>query len=113
MKARRPHTLFRLAEGAVVTGLGLRLAGERTHAISSGLFLAAGLAFRFAWLEVGRVSAHDDEAVAQTARGEGAPTERREVSRDRAAARSVPVRVWTETVRRMSLLAERVVPGLG
>jgi formate-dependent nitrite reductase membrane component NrfD len=113
MKVRRPRTLFRLAETAVVAGLGLRLAGERAHAISSALYLTGGLAFRYGWLEVGRVSARDHEAVAQTARGEGATSGPRELSRARAAGGSAVARAWTEGVRRMSLRVEQALSGLG
>jgi hypothetical protein len=106
----RPRTLFRLAEGSVLAGLALRLAGERVHAVSSVLYLAGGLAFRYAWVEAGRASARDDVAVARTARGHAAPHERREESRWRTPGSAARGRVWTETVRRASLLAERVLP---
>jgi formate-dependent nitrite reductase membrane component NrfD len=109
MKQRRPRALFRLAEAAVVAGLVLRLAGERTHVASSGLYLAGGLAFRYAWVEVGRVSARDDEAVSAVARGAGAPNERRELSHARTPGRTAPALAWTETVRRVSLFAERAL----
>ena len=36
--------------------------------VASGVFLLAGMAFRFAWVGAGRTSALDDEAVAMTAR---------------------------------------------
>jgi Polysulphide reductase, NrfD len=106
----RPRTLFRVAEGSVLTGLALRLAGERVHAVSSVLYLAGGLAFRYAWVEAGRASARDDVAVARTARGHAAPAERRQASRWRDPRGAAPGRVWTETVRRTSLLAERLLP---
>jgi formate-dependent nitrite reductase membrane component NrfD len=96
LKARRPHRLFRLAEAAVVAGLGLRLSGRRTYGVSSSLYLAAGLAFRFAWVEAGRASARDHAGVAQTARS--IATERRP-----------PAAGWTEAVRRLSLLVERAL----
>ncbi len=71
----RPGRLHRLAETGIVAGLATRLARRRVgatadHAASS-LFLAAGLAFRFAWVEAGRASAADDEAVAINARRAG------------------------------------------
>jgi polysulfide reductase-like protein len=109
MKERRPRTLFRLAETAVMCGLALRLAGERTHAISSALYLVGGLAFRRAWVEVGPVSARDDVAVALNARGGEAHSERHEVSRPRPPRCSSLARAWTGTVGRASLLAERAL----
>jgi formate-dependent nitrite reductase membrane component NrfD len=64
--------LFRGAKWAVRTGLALRLvrrrAGPTSHHVASGLYLAAGLAFRYAWVAAGRNSARDDRAVAKTAR---------------------------------------------
>jgi DMSO reductase anchor subunit len=68
----RPGRLLQLARGSVLAGLGLRLARRRVGAwvdhVSSLLFLAAGLAFRFAWVGAGRASAEDHEAVALMAR---------------------------------------------
>jgi formate-dependent nitrite reductase membrane component NrfD len=65
--------LFRFAKRAVVTGLALRLlrkrAGPWTHDAASVLYLAGGLAFRYAWVDAGRESATDDAAVAGMARG--------------------------------------------
>jgi hypothetical protein len=56
-----------------VTGLALRLlrkrAGPWTHDAASVLYLAGGLAFRYAWVDAGRESATDDAAVAGMARG--------------------------------------------
>jgi len=71
----RPGRLLRLARGGVVAGLALRALGRRggpvpEHA-ASALFLAAGLAFRFAWVGAGRASAEDHEAVALAARRGG------------------------------------------
>jgi formate-dependent nitrite reductase membrane component NrfD len=64
--------LFRFAKGAVETGLTLRLfrkrGGEVTHHAASALYLAGGLAFRYAWVDAGRHSATDDAAVARMAR---------------------------------------------
>jgi formate-dependent nitrite reductase membrane component NrfD len=64
--------LFRFAKGAVTTGLALRLVrkrgGEWTHHAASVLYLAGGLAFRYAWVDAGRHSATDDAAVARMAR---------------------------------------------
>jgi hypothetical protein len=68
----RPGRLFRFAKSAVMGGLALRGLGSRLGTapghVSSALFLAAGLAFRFAWVGAGRTSASDHEAVARTAR---------------------------------------------
>jgi hypothetical protein len=36
--------------------------------VASVLYLLGGLSFRFAWIEAGRQSAGDDEAVARMAR---------------------------------------------
>jgi hypothetical protein len=60
--------LRRAAELGVAAGLGLsalrpRLGPTAGHA-SSALYLAAGLAFRYAWVMAGRASASDDRAVA-------------------------------------------------
>jgi formate-dependent nitrite reductase membrane component NrfD len=73
----RPGTLFKLARGSVIAGLSLRAARKRggpwTHHLASVLYLAAGLAYRFAWVGAGRTSADDDEAVARTARRKARP----------------------------------------
>lgn len=65
--------LFRAAKLSVATGLGLRLfrrrLGPRAHHVASCLYLAGGLAFRYAWVEAGKGSAADDEGVALMARG--------------------------------------------
>lgn len=74
-----PGRLFKAAKWAVRTGLALRLArrrfGPATHHVASGLYLAGGLAFRYAWVGAGRASALDDEAVALTARARATPRE--------------------------------------
>jgi hypothetical protein len=62
--------LFRFAKWAVRGGLALRFApwrGAADHA-ASALYLLAALAFRFGWVEAGKASAHDDQAVARMAR---------------------------------------------
>jgi formate-dependent nitrite reductase membrane component NrfD len=68
----RPGMLFKLAKWGVRSGLALRLArrrgGPKVHHLASVLYVLSGLAFRFAWVEAGRSSANDDEAVARTAR---------------------------------------------
>jgi hypothetical protein len=81
------------------------------------LYLAGGLAFRFAWVFGGRASAEHDEAVAAMARGGQALDEETERSRDRRAvsiSRSpLPLprarRAWAEAVRRASLAVERLI----
>ncbi len=73
----RPGRQFQVARGAVIAGLSLRLARKRggpwTHHLASLLYLAAGLAYRFAWVGAGRNSAHDHEAVARMARRKARP----------------------------------------
>ncbi len=67
----RPGRLFRAAKWLARAGLTLRLARRRpwTQHVASGCFLASALCFRYAWVGAGPLSAHDDEAVARTARG--------------------------------------------
>jgi formate-dependent nitrite reductase membrane component NrfD len=78
----RANKLFEFAKWSVRAGLALRFARKRggpwTHHVASVLYLLGGLSFRFAWVEAGRHSAHDDEAVARMARvrGGGARRER-------------------------------------
>jgi len=68
----RPGRLFAFAKWSVRGGLALRLGRKRggpwVPHVASVLYLAAGLAFRFAWLGAGRASAEDHEAVALMAR---------------------------------------------
>ena len=68
----RPGKLFKAAKWSVRAGLALRLArkpgGPATHHVASLLYLAAGLMFRFAWVESGPPSARDDRVVAEMAR---------------------------------------------
>jgi hypothetical protein len=65
----RANRLFELAKWSVRAGLSLRFVrgrgGPWTHHVASVLYLLGGLSFRFAWIEAGRNSAHDDEAVAR------------------------------------------------
>jgi hypothetical protein len=72
LEVGRPGKLFQAAKWMVRAGLALRLGRARRGPwvghVSSGLFLLAGLCFRFAWVGAGRTSAHDDEAVAKMAR---------------------------------------------
>jgi formate-dependent nitrite reductase membrane component NrfD len=71
----RANRLFEFAKWAVRAGLGLRFARARggpwTHHVASVLYLLGGLSFRFAWIEAGRNSARDDEAVARMSRVPG------------------------------------------
>ena len=71
----RAGRLFELAKWSVRGGLALRFARKRggpwAHHVASILYLLGGLAFRFAWVEAGRHSAHDDEAVARMSRVPG------------------------------------------
>ena len=65
---------LRTAKALVGGGLALNLLGRRrvrtpVEHVASVLYLAGGLAFRFAWVEAGKASARDDEAVALMARG--------------------------------------------
>lgn len=68
----RANRLFEFAKWSVRTGLALRFARKRggpwTHHVASTLYLLGGLSFRFAWVEAGRNSAHDADAVARAAR---------------------------------------------
>jgi hypothetical protein len=68
----RPGRLFKLATWGVRSGLALRLLGRRGGPVgehlASAIFLLAGLGYRLAWVEAGKASAHDDEAVAAMAR---------------------------------------------
>jgi len=67
----RPGRLFKLAKWSVRAGLALRFARSRgpwVHHVASVVYLAAGLAFRYAWVGAGRRSAQHDEVVAKMAR---------------------------------------------
>jgi hypothetical protein len=72
LREGRAGRLFDAARWAVRAGLGLRLAGRRAGPVGdhapSALFALAALAFRFAWVEAGRASARDEEAVIEMAR---------------------------------------------
>jgi formate-dependent nitrite reductase membrane component NrfD len=71
----RANRLFELAKWSVRAGLALRFARKRvgpwTHHVASVLYLLGGLSFRFAWVEAGKISARDDEAVARMSRVRG------------------------------------------
>jgi hypothetical protein len=75
LREDRGGRLFKAAKWSVRAGLALRLArrrgGPRMHHLASCLYLGAGLAFRYAWVEAGKHSARDDEAVARMARSRG------------------------------------------
>ena len=68
-----PGKQFRAAKWLVRAGLGLRFVRARTgrpaHDVASVLYLRAGLLVRFAWVGAGKLSARDDERVAEMARG--------------------------------------------
>jgi hypothetical protein len=66
----RPGRVFTFAKWAVRGGLALRFSPRRgvTDHVASALYLLAALAFRFGWVEAGKTSARDDEAVARMAR---------------------------------------------
>jgi Polysulphide reductase, NrfD len=121
----RPGMLFRGAKAATVVGLALqalrgRLGGGPAQHAASVCYLAGGLAFRLAWVEAGKASARDDEAVARTARGKVTLEDRRahppraggtvsELRRPIGGPGPALARAWTETLRRASLLVEGVV----
>lgn len=107
--------MLRSAKAAVILGLSTRLVGRRLgpriHDVASGLYLAGGLLFRFAWVYAGKSSAADHEAVVALAR-EGSQTEPVTSSERRPVA--LPGRrAWGEAVRRVSLAVESVARGGG
>ncbi|HWF73817.1 MAG TPA: NrfD/PsrC family molybdoenzyme membrane anchor subunit [Solirubrobacteraceae bacterium] len=120
-----PARLSRIAKTLVSSGLLLPLiargrARRPAQNVASLLYLAGGLAFRFAWVEAGKASAHDDDAVALMARGSVTAderlrvgTEQRALSEDRPPlADGGPVKVlraWSAAVGRASLFAESVL----
>ena len=122
LRRGRPGEMLRAAKSLVVLGLSLRAlvrnAGPRADDVSSVMYLAAGLAFRYAWVYGGRASAADDRAVTAMGRGRWAlhddgeePRQPRALSASRSplplpdAAR----RTYAESVRRTSLAIERLV----
>jgi formate-dependent nitrite reductase membrane component NrfD len=118
-----PGRLFRTAETLAAAGVALNLLGARRttglgQELASFLYLGAGLAFRFAWIEAGKASARDDEAVALMSLGrvtadERLPegTERHTVSEHRAPRRraSPVLRAWSGAIGRASLMTERML----
>src|SRR5690349_11121094 len=116
----RPGVYFRTAKSLVGLGFALRLVARRTgpreHDLASFMYLAAALAFRFAWVYAGQASAADDAVVAATARGRGAPqvdTHQAWQQRAMSTRRSLlplpaaATRAYGEAVRRTSLAIER------
>jgi Polysulphide reductase, NrfD len=69
----RPGRLYKTAKTLAAAGIAARLAHRRLPAgvqhVSSVGYMAAALCFRYAWVEAGKASARDDEAVARMARG--------------------------------------------
>ena len=74
------------ARPALARGRG----GPWPHHLASVLYLAAGLAFRYAWVEAGQASARDDRAVAWMASGTGTSRYWRTTASSRTAARPLP-----------------------
>ncbi len=109
--------LFRIAKSLVVLGLSLqvvaRRTGPRADDLASIMYLAGGLAFRFAWVHAGKASAEDDGAVAAMGRGRRAPHLQAWQKRAVSVRRSpLPLpetvrRAYGEAVRRTSLAIER------
>ena len=111
---------FRAAKSLVALGLSLRLVARRTgpreHELASFMYLAAGLAFRLAWVSAGKASATDDAVVAAMSRDRRAPhdDEQRPWRRRALSAQRSPLplpetarRAYGEAVRRTSLAIER------
>jgi formate-dependent nitrite reductase membrane component NrfD len=112
LRAGPAGAMLRGAKAAVLLGLAARVAGARrygrgTHDAASGLYLAGGLLFRFAWMYAGKASAADHAAVVALAR-EGSVA-RAEGSVARTPVRVPGRRVWSEVVRRLSLAVEAVL----
>ncbi|HEY8583818.1 MAG TPA: NrfD/PsrC family molybdoenzyme membrane anchor subunit [Capillimicrobium sp.] len=117
----RGGQLFTAAKWAVRGGIALRLAdrsaGGPAHHLASALYLAGGLAFRWGWIEAGKASAGDHEAVARTHRAnreeedwisrrlaQRLPSRHRRPRGRGLAGRAA--RAYAETVRRTSLAVE-------
>jgi formate-dependent nitrite reductase membrane component NrfD len=116
----RPGIVFRSAKTLVAAGLSLQLLARRTgpreHDLASVMYLAAGLAFRYAWVTAGKASAADDGAAAAMGRGRRVLGDAREEERERRALSThrspLPLpdaarRAYGEAVRRTSLVIER------
>jgi formate-dependent nitrite reductase membrane component NrfD len=120
-----PGRLFRTAKRLAAAGVALNLVGPRRTGVpgqhvASVLYLAAGLAFRFAWVQAGAASARDDEAVALMARGSVTAdagvrqrAERRTLSEQRRPLHRGPASTvllaWSRTIGSASLVAERLL----
>jgi formate-dependent nitrite reductase membrane component NrfD len=112
LRSGRAGILLRGAKLAVVLGLASRAVGRRPGGrlyadLASGLYLAGGLLFRFAWVNAGKASAADHAAVVALAR-EG-PGRRSVGSVARTPARVPGRRAWGEAVRRVSLAVEGII----
>lgn len=118
LRAGPSGAMFRAAQTSVVLGLAAQVAGRRRGPIfenaASALFLAGGLAFRFAWVYAGRASASDHVTAAAVARGRMRLEDKLEVGGDprsesvqRRPIRAPLHRLWGEVVRRTSLAVER------
>ena len=120
LRRGRPGVLFRAAKSLVGLGISLRLVarctGPREHDLASVMYLAGGLAFRYAWVYAGKTSAADDAAVAAMDRGRGTLHDDREEPRDQrtisAGRPPLPLpdaarRAYGEAIRRISLAIER------
>jgi hypothetical protein len=123
MRRGRPGQLYRAAKTAVVVGLGAQLLSTRTNRsglqnLASVAYLAGGLAFRFAWVEGGKASAEDYEAVVAVARGHTGPRWAPEFDEHAPPKPREPLplpgarRAWGEALRRTSLGIERLVRAL-
>jgi hypothetical protein len=119
LRQGRPGLFFRTAKSLVALGLSLRVVARGRsspeHDLASVMYLAAGLAFRFAWVYAGKASAEDDVGVAAMGRGRRALHEDREEPRQQRAisTRRSPLplpdvarRAYGEAVRRTSLAIE-------
>jgi formate-dependent nitrite reductase membrane component NrfD len=112
LRSGRAGATFRTAEALVAAGLSLRLlrrrAGPWAHQVASGLYLAAGLAFRLAWVDAGKTSARDDAVVAAGAQiGKPAGRSAQSTGRSLLPLPSLARRAYAEAVRRASLAIER------
>jgi formate-dependent nitrite reductase membrane component NrfD len=116
LRGGRPGAIYRIAQAAVLLGLGAQARGRRGRPslenVSSVLYLAGGLAFRYAWVYGGKASAAHHEAAAEMGR-EGPETTRATSSERMPLPASGIRRTWGEAVRRISLVLERTVRGRG
>ena len=122
MKEGRSGLLFHTAEFAVTAGLSTRFMARwrvrRVHDAASVLYLVGALAYRFAWVEGGKASATKHSDVAAMGRGTNSLENMTEVPRGarmpsqarRAGRAGSRTGLWSETVRRVSLAVERLLP---